>query len=136
VKGAENLRSGGGNVRGGEEVGNDDDTPGSGGQNLREVGALDAANAKRGDVRTDIALHFGDVGQADTGTAELGGSGEKRTKADVVKSLGQGSAGLVGRMGGASEDYSDCWNLAIGLEDGAGVGQGAIVLADVDAIGR
>ena len=97
-------RAGGGlDVGGLEEGGDDDDAAGTGGEDLREGLAGDAADAEGGDLRADFALHGGDFMKADGGAAGFGGSGEKRAEADVVEAFGEGGAGLGEGMGRAAE---------------------------------
>ena len=86
-----------------EEIGDDDDAPGTGGEDLREGLAGDAADAEGGDFPADFALHGGDVVETDGGAAGLGGGGEKRAEADVVEAFGQGGAGLGEGVGGAAD---------------------------------
>lgn len=91
------------NILGPKKITDDHDASGSGGEDFWEVGALDAADAEGGDSRPNAALHFRDVGQANAGTAGLGGSGEKRAEADVIEAFRKGSLGLGEGMGGAAE---------------------------------
>ena len=90
-------------VGGLEEGGDDDDAAGTGGEDGRERFRGDAADAEGGDLTADLALHGGDVEEADGGATGFGRSGEKRTEADVVEAFGEGGAGLGERVGGAAD---------------------------------
>lgn len=128
LQGEAGLAGGGGDVLGLEEVGDDDDAAGSGGEDLGEVAAVDAADAEGGDSRADVSFHFGDLIEPDAGSAEFGGGGKQRAEADVVEALGEGGASLVERVGGAADDHR-------GADDGAGLGERAIVLPEVESVG-
>lgn len=129
-------------VLGFEEGGDDDDAAGSGGEDLREGLGGDSADAEGGDFRADFPLHDGDFLEANGGAAELGGGGEKRAESDVVKAFGEGGAGLGERVGGTAEEEFRIvdfglriWGrgrLKAGMNSAV---QGAVVLADVDAVG-
>ncbi len=95
---------GGLDVGGLEEIGDDDDAAGSGGEDLRQGLAGDAADTEGGDFRADFTLHGGDFVEADGGATGFGGGGEKRAEANVVEAFFQGCAGLLQGMGGAADD--------------------------------
>jgi hypothetical protein len=63
----------------------------------------DPADAEGRDFIADLALHRGDIREADARTTGLGWSGKKRTESDVVEALSKGGAGLSERVSGATE---------------------------------
>ena len=103
-EGGDHHRSGGFDIVGLEQIGDDDDTAGSSGEDLGERLAGDAADAEGGDLGADFAFHGGDVLEADGGAPDLGGSGKKRAEADVVEAFFQSGAGLGERMSGAADE--------------------------------
>jgi hypothetical protein len=126
-----------------EEGGNDHDTVCSGGEDLGKRGGGDAANAKSREMLANFVLHDGDVLESDGRATGLGGSGEKRAEADIVESLDKGGASLVEGVGGAADEErarmgDGRWKKAAGKMRPAffeGLGEAAVVLADMDAIG-
>ena len=86
------------NIGSAEKVGDDYDSLSACLLDFGKVVALDSADAEDGDLATDFFLNDGDVFEADSGTTDLGGSWKKRTEADVVRTLRQGCAGLLGRV--------------------------------------
>ena len=63
----------------------------------------DPADAEGRDFIADLALHRGDIREADARTTDLSWSGEKRTESNVVEALSEGGAGLRERVSGATE---------------------------------
>jgi hypothetical protein len=74
-----------GDISGLQQAGDDDDAARSRGDHGFEVLELDSADAKDGDPRARV--RHPDLLQADRGTAWLGGRGEQRAEADVVRAF-------------------------------------------------
>ena len=119
------LSAVGGNVHSLQDSRNDDDALRSGGEDLGEVFAFDAADAENG--KRGVAVDLGYVGRADRRVVRLGGSRKKRAKADVVGLLSKSGAGLRGTVGGEADELA-------GADEAAGFGDGLVVLTDMHAV--
>lgn len=102
-EGGTHHRGGGLDIGGLEQIGDDDDAAGSGGEDLGERLAGNAADAEGGDLAANFAFHRGDFMEADGGAAGFGGGREKRAETDVVEALFKGIAGLGEGVGGAAD---------------------------------
>ena len=120
-------------VGGLQDAGDDDHAAGAGLDDGGEIFELDAANAEDGNV--DEFMHAADVVEADCRATRFGRRGKKRAEADVVGAFFLCSDRLGDAVGGFSDDG---WRHLAGkgaTGAPAGIGDGAVILPNMRALG-